>query len=382
MAVPRSSDFRYTPDCQKVVRHGRLPDAGYAFMALEAGQITDRDLEILREVSLSRWLTRQQLYFLTFNGRISGSTLRRRVDVLSRLGTLLAVQWGRSGQDRGYRSAYTLGYNGALLLRHYYGRNFPWLPGQTRIHLARILAVLAANELRLQLQTALGKRLGRWEITGFRDGPVAWFRLDGQTIVLEVLRDDEQVWDWDSLRYRSWSRRPFALLVLAQDEQEALKAFRALRRTVPPERLLFSTDERAFGAEPDAVGTVWRWLDERGTSLEQLALADPWDEVLPAAEDNDADEADEESAGRMERGLAVGDGEAGKDVAVEGGVELEASGSANGRGPQTEAADAGLDGSAAETGTSGMEGTRIPGRPQAPETAERERVIVWRRARA
>lgn len=260
--MPVATDFVYHDGLQVVTTDGwPAPPFQHCLMALEEGRITLRDISILRELAYSQFLTRNQIHALVLKRNVSKSVVKRRLEVMSNLGLVAQVRWDDPQEDGKAirRVAYALASNGARLLRHHFGRSLPWKPGTAQRHLKRVLSVLAANEFRIQVMDQNPEVIQDWHIHTFPVGPVARFLLGGQLILLEVPRDLEDAWDITPQRYLRWEDENPVIFVLAPNEKIAGQVYRQLKDDIPTDRILFSTDDRAFSAAIDDPGFVWQW---------------------------------------------------------------------------------------------------------------------------
>lgn len=259
--MPVAVEYAYRPDIQVHANDGwPSPPYQHVLMALEEGRITLRDLVVLKELAYSQFLTRNQIHFLCMPS-VGKSVVRRRLEVLDRLGCITAIRWEepREGNTPMQRVAYSLALNGAKLLQHHYGRMFPWRPGTAQKHIKRILSVLAANEFRLQVETQRPGSIDDWQIFGHPVGPVARFNLGAQMVLVETPRDDEDVFVITPNRYTRWIAENPLFLFITPTDVLASRLFNQLQEDLTPERLLFTTDDRAFNAAVDSKGYLWQW---------------------------------------------------------------------------------------------------------------------------
>lgn len=264
-------EFRYYEGLNAAPDMGMALPFGRCLLALEQNQITLRDLEVLKELAYSQYLTRTQIQSLTLPG-VSKSVARRRLEVLTRLGLTAAIRWEDPRPDNTplHRVAYCLALNGAKLLRHYHAQQLPWRPGMAQRHLRRVLAILAANEFRIQATAQKPDLIQDWRVSTHPMGPVAQFKLSGQLVILDAPRSEEDAAQVNAQRYARWADKAPLILFLTPDEPLASRIFAALKGTFPADRLLFSTDQRAFSTELVSPGFVWQW-EESGQAL-ALAL--------------------------------------------------------------------------------------------------------------
>lgn len=271
--MPAAMDFQYRPDLKLQPQSGwPSPPFRHCLLALEEGRISLRDINILQELAYSQFLTREQIHFFCMPS-VGRTTVRRRLDALQRISLITAIRWEepRPNNTPAQRVAYALALNGARLLQHYFGRFFPWRPGTAQKHLRRILAVLAANEFRLsvesqakQIAEAAGqeepaKILNDWQIFGHDVGPTARFMLGAQVVLLETPRDDEDVFVLTPERYNRWLEENPLILFMVPNDALAARVFNKLHEALSPERLLFTTDTRAFETAINSPGYLWQW---------------------------------------------------------------------------------------------------------------------------
>jgi hypothetical protein len=271
--MPVAPDFRLKTEARITgADHVQASAFSRCLLALEQGHITMRDLDVLKELAYSQYLTREQIQVICMEN-VSKSVARRRLEVMLRLGLIATVRWEEPREENTplQRVAYCVALNGAKLLRHYHGMNLPWRPGLAQRHLRRILAVLAANAFRLRVQEENPGLVEDWHIYHHPMGPVGRFSLGGQLVVLEVPRDGEDLAQIQRQRYMKWLEQAPLFFFLTPDEAMASVVLQRLSAEIPAERMLFSTDQRVIDHRPADAGFVWQW--ETGGTATPLSLA-------------------------------------------------------------------------------------------------------------
>lgn len=282
--MPVAMDYQYRPDLKlQPQTNWPNPPFRHCLLALEEGRISLRDINVLQELAYSQFLTRDQIHFFCMSS-VGRTTVRRRLEALQRMGLITAVRWEEPRPDNSpaQRVAYALALNGARLLQHYFGRFFPWRPGTAQKHLRRILAILAANEFRMsvesqarQLAAEAGQEevlqiLKDWQIFTHDVGPTARFMLGAQVVLFETPRDDEDVFLLAPERYNRWLEDNPLVLFMVPNDALAARVFNKLHEALGPERLLFTTDSRAFESAVHSPGYLWQW--SAGGVVEAISL--------------------------------------------------------------------------------------------------------------
>lgn len=272
--MPLGTDYLYSDALERIDTDGPARQVYNALVSLEMGHITQDDFPILEALGRHQFMTEAQLCGLVTGKRLSKSRARRRLHTLLVNGLVSQVRWIIPGETPELRLAHGLSLNGALLWRQYNGQSrFPWQPGDGKRHLRVIFSILAANEFRLQVTLQQPGLITDWKIHSKSTEPTASFRLDGRLFLLDTPRTDEDVWSLRSERYTAWEDQEPIILVITPTEAMASDLFLRLRETIPPERLMFTTDERAFEGAMDAPGYLWQWT--ASNELVELALLQP-----------------------------------------------------------------------------------------------------------
>lgn len=235
------------------------PPVYHAKVALEQHQITDRDIRFLSILADCHFLTKAQMRLLAFDDAPSERTMKKRLKSLTWHGVIQQVQWVEEDEPPRISYAYGLTMNGAWLLRDYFNRKSNWREGMGRRHLKVILSILAANEFWLQVALEQRELISGWRISTRATEPLASCRFNGRLLLIDTPRDSEDVWQLKPERYTKWDDQEPTILVIAPSPNLAREVFETLRESIPVERLVFSTDERAFEGDMRAKGYIWRW---------------------------------------------------------------------------------------------------------------------------
>lgn len=267
--------YQYSPTLRMMDLVEAATPLYHAQVALERGWVTVRDLHMLTELAASRFLTRSQIRHLCYEEIPAERTVQRRLQQLHDHGLITQVQWVVPSEPPRMHYAYSITLNGAMMLRDYYGHPVDWKPGMSKKHLKVILAQLAANEFRLQVVKEPRTRalLSDWKMHAKTDGPVASFRLGDQLFVLDCPRDEEDAFTLRADRYTRWDEQQPIILLITPHERAAAEIFERFRSVIAPERMLFTTDQRAFECPLDAPGYLWTW--HSNGRMETLALLEP-----------------------------------------------------------------------------------------------------------
>lgn len=253
------------------------PQAGFGpppftnvLRALAEGRVTVRDLSALRELSFGIHMTRGQLHAAAF-GEVSPNTVKKRLEVLERLGAVTAMRWTELVDDvLIQRTAYALAENGIRLLKHHFGQSFPYRPGLGQQHLKPVLRTLVANEFRLRVKSQDPDLLQDWHMHT-QVGPVARFRLGSQGVLIEAPRDEDDVFQLVAHRYIRYQADNPLLLVIAGNDRLAVEAFAALQGQFSSLRLLFTTDHRVVTTPITTNGFIWQWNEQQEANPMSLA---------------------------------------------------------------------------------------------------------------
>ncbi|QQZ64640.1 replication-relaxation family protein (plasmid) [Paenibacillus sonchi] len=133
-------------------------DYFYIETKIENGWITNRDIEIVRFLSVHRWLTLSQLTNLFFPGVDSaGTAIRNRVNKLQKYGLLRKIKWSSHTNIRENKpSLYEIGASGADILKYrlgvFLGSRDP--RKQKEITMLFRQKYIATNEFYIQLRSS------------------------------------------------------------------------------------------------------------------------------------------------------------------------------------------------------------------------------------
>jgi len=255
----------------------------HANVALARGWVTTADLQALAELANARFATpfqfRHLCYPLDSDGQLARvRRIQERLQKLQDFGLVNQIVWVVPGEPPRTHYAYCITLNAAMMLRDWQGAPIDWKPGMGNRQLKPILRLLAANEFRVQVVKESRNLITDWRMLRKPDGPVASFKLGGQPFLLDCPRDDEDAFVIRAERYTAFMNNENPdndplLLLITPHERAATELFERLKETIPPDRILFSTDARAFEGRLNVPGYLWIW-DQNG-KVEGLSLLDP-----------------------------------------------------------------------------------------------------------
>jgi hypothetical protein len=227
--------YAYVTHMDELTRH----DFEFINRKIEQNWITERDAEMLKFVSVHRWMTLAQIGHLFFPEVDRSETIRKRVSRLLKYGLLRRVHWGSYSKPQSNRpSLYELGDSGADILKYKYGmflgHRDPRHPKPTN-QLFRLKYVVT-NEMYIRLRES-------FDLVHFEFHPLLKLKEDQQVPTAKYV-----------LRNPKGRDIPFYLICHREDEKwiktirYQAKFFRDYIKASEPEAtlvVLVSTDDKA-----------------------------------------------------------------------------------------------------------------------------------------
>lgn len=274
--------FIYEPGLQQVwTPHKTSPPSVPKLLNLiRRGQINGRDLEVLTTLFNCKFLTRNQLYKMCFEGTSSYQTAKQRVQNMFNLRLISSFVWGKDETSTSSIIVYCLDKKGEQLLSLYKGLDTSgWNLSFNTRDMEFVFKVLVTNDWLIKLmENSISTPVGNG-LVGFKTNtlfkavkryiyPSAIFQYKNGEIerlfLLEVVRGTESIANRLKLYARVYGElseedeHP-VILMSVQDEDQAFKIWETMCEggfTFLPVR--FTTDARFTGLKLSEMGAVFK----------------------------------------------------------------------------------------------------------------------------